>query len=130
MCRIAEGSEAALIAHRTEQSVCFLPLRMEAPGHTVVATIAHFSDMYDVPATDLGDLTLTVQVVARWYRLALGATGFNLLHASGPDAQQSVQHLHVHVVPRWPKDGLDTWPTLPQMELAREREFERLRVAF
>lgn len=42
---------------------------------------------------------------------ALGATGVNLLNASGPASGQSVDHLHVHVVPRWPDDGAAMWPT-------------------
>jgi histidine triad (HIT) family protein len=37
------------------------------------------------------------------------ATGVNILNASGKDAQQSVMHLHFHIVPRYPNDGLDLW---------------------
>jgi histidine triad (HIT) family protein len=37
------------------------------------------------------------------------ATGINLLHATGKDAQQSIFHFHLHVVPRYPQDGLDLW---------------------
>lgn len=39
----------------------------------------------------------------------LSATGVNILNASGKDAQQSVFHLHYHVVPRYKNDGLDLW---------------------
>lgn len=41
----------------------------------------------------------------------IGAPGVNLLSASGPHSDQSVPHLHVHVIPRWEGDGLDTWPS-------------------
>ncbi|MGW3174688.1 HIT family protein [Streptomyces sp. NPDC001153] len=44
-------------------------------------------------------------------RSGLNATGVNVLDASGPGAEQSVRHLHFHVVPRWPDDGIPTWPT-------------------
>ncbi|MGB6881751.1 MAG: HIT domain-containing protein, partial [Microgenomates group bacterium] len=37
------------------------------------------------------------------------ATGINILNASGKDAQQSVFHLHFHLVPRYLNDGLDMW---------------------
>jgi len=32
-----------------------------------------------------------------------------VLHASGEDAQQSVFHFHMHLVPRRKNDGLDLW---------------------
>ena len=39
----------------------------------------------------------------------LNCTGVNLLHAAGKDAQQSVFHFHLHVIPRYNNDGLDLW---------------------
>ncbi|WP_406409226.1 HIT family protein [Streptomyces sp. NBC_01643] len=44
-------------------------------------------------------------------RTALKAGGVNILSASGPGSEQSVPHLHFHVVPRWADDGFSTWPT-------------------
>lgn len=43
------------------------------------------------------------------YQMEFDATGINILHASGKDAQQSVFHFHIHIVPRYPNDGLDLW---------------------
>ncbi|MEI7480365.1 MAG: HIT domain-containing protein, partial [bacterium] len=37
------------------------------------------------------------------------ASGINVLHASGKDAQQSVEHFHLHIIPRYQNDGLDLW---------------------
>ncbi|MFE4969039.1 HIT family protein [Streptomyces sp. NPDC056660] len=49
--------------------------------------------------------------LARAMRSGLNATGVNVLNASGPGSEQSVPHLHFHAVPRWPDDGISTWPT-------------------
>ncbi|MFF4935324.1 HIT family protein [Streptomyces griseofuscus] len=51
-----------------------------------------------------------VQRVAGAMRTALDASGVNILSASGPGSEQSVPHLHFHVVPRWMGDGISTWP--------------------
>ncbi len=41
----------------------------------------------------------------------LHATGVVVLNASGPHSGQSVDHLHYHVVPCWPEDGAEFWPS-------------------
>lgn len=51
-----------------------------------------------------------VRRVADGMRLALGAEGVNILNASGPGSEQSVLHLHFHVIPRWSDDDFTTWP--------------------
>jgi histidine triad (HIT) family protein len=127
VCRIAEGAVPALIVHSTEHVIGFLPLRMDAPGHTVIAPRGHVESMYEADSAQLTELFEEAQRLALRYRSQVGATGFNLLHASGDDAQQSVRHLHVHVIPRWADDGLDAWPRFRASEVDREREYERLR---
>jgi histidine triad (HIT) family protein len=54
---------------------------------------------------------LLVKRLAEAMRATLGADGVNVLNASGPHSEQSVFHLHFHVVPRWSGDGFTTWPT-------------------
>jgi histidine triad (HIT) family protein len=51
-----------------------------------------------------------VQRVGRAMQRALGASGVVVLNASGRDSGQSVPHLHFHVVPCWPDDGVTHWP--------------------
>ncbi|MEQ4607942.1 HIT domain-containing protein [Streptomyces cavourensis] len=89
----------------------FAPLNPLAPGHTLVIPTAHWADIFDVPPEDLAHTTALVQQVAAAMRTALKAKGVNVLSASGPGSEQSVPHLHFHVVPRWPDDAFSTWPT-------------------
>jgi len=38
-------------------------------------------------------------------RHTLGASGINIIVMDGEDAYQDVPHFHVHVIPRYPRDG-------------------------
>lgn len=53
----------------------------------------------------------------------------NLLHASGTAAQQSVLHMHVHLIPRFDGDGLNAWPVFPEITLNKDELLERLQLA-
>lgn len=87
-----------------------LPEGRLAPGHTLVMPHEHVVGVQDVSPHGLQAVMLGVQLVARRMSSHLGALGVNVLNASGPGSDQSVRHLHFHVVPRWQDDGLDTWP--------------------
>ncbi|MEU4510036.1 HIT family protein [Nonomuraea wenchangensis] len=86
------------------------PLDPLAPGHILVIPTPHYADLFETPPEVLSETMSLMQDLANAMRAALGAGGVNILSASGPGSQQSVPHLHVHVVPRWPGDGFSTWP--------------------
>jgi histidine triad (HIT) family protein len=56
----------------------------------------------------------------------LGAQAVNVLFAGGPEAQQSVGHFHVHVLPRWRDDHVDAWPKLSGYEGDLDADFRAL----
>ncbi|WUI01199.1 HIT domain-containing protein [Spirillospora sp. NBC_00431] len=89
----------------------FAPLHPLAPGHTLVIPTDHYADIFDIPPGPLAEIMAFVQRLAKAVRVTLGASGVNVLHASGPGSEQSVPHLHFHLIPRWPDDEISTWPT-------------------
>ena len=111
-CDIATGAEPATIVFADAETMSFLPLpegRLAA-GHILVISKRHIADVFEARHEDLDATMHTVQRVSEALRASLGATGVNILNASGPNSDQSVFHLHFHVVPRWADDKLSTWP--------------------
>jgi histidine triad (HIT) family protein len=93
--------------------VAFLPLPGEeiAPGHTLVVPRRHTrAGLLDAQPDELGRVVELAQRIAQKMVDKLGATGVCLLNASGPGSGRSVDHLHLHVVPRYPGDGDDCLP--------------------
>lgn len=107
-CRIVKGELPATVVYEDELTLGILPLEPIAAGHALLIPKAHCKGLLDVDEPTLAAVSLAAKRVAEQLVQA-GATGVNLLHASGADAQQSVFHLHFHIVPRWAGDGLDLW---------------------
>ncbi|MDX2297477.1 MULTISPECIES: HIT family protein [Streptomyces] len=109
-CELIREDRAHWVA-RGPQACAFTPRDPLAPGHTLVVPTSHFADLFDTPSEVLAETTALVQRLAKAMRTGLNVTGVNILSANGPASEQSVHHLHFHVVPRWPEDGISTWPT-------------------
>ncbi|MBS3939501.1 MAG: HIT domain-containing protein [Actinobacteria bacterium] len=105
-CAIAAGRAPARIVAETERTLAFLDLNPATRGHTLVIPRSHARDIHDVAPADLAEVATTAQQVAAAAIAELGAAGVNLLQSSGAAAFQTVFHLHVHVIPRYPDDGL------------------------
>ena len=87
----------------------FLDLSPISKGHILIIPKTHYEDVFSVPEEELKEIIIITQKLANLCKERLGATGVNILNASGSDAQQSIPHFHFHLVPRYPDDGLNLW---------------------
>ncbi len=112
-CELLAGRGQTTWVARRRHASAFLPLpggRL-SPAHTLIVPNDHAVGIHDASPRSLQAVMLLAQELARAMARSIGAGGVNILSASGPDSDQSVPHLHLHVVPRWAGDGLDTWPS-------------------
>ena len=109
-CRVVGGDLPAHFVYEDTLVVAFLDHRPLFPGHALVVPRAHVETLLDLPSASVAPLFAAVQVLARAVERGLGAAGSFV--AVNNRVSQSVPHLHVHVVPRRPKDGLKGffWP--------------------
>jgi len=112
-CQLYSRQAAARIIYRDESSFAFFPLEPEVRGHTILAPVHHVATWPELAEDLVRSLFLATQEVSRRLCLQLSAEAVNVLFASGPEAQQSIPHFHVHILPRWRGDGVDAWPSLP-----------------
>lgn len=116
-CRIARGVEPAEIVCEGHDWLAFFPLHPATPGHTLVIPRAHVVDLWHADPMLGTELMAAVIKVGRAIDTALVPEGMNLITSAGTAAEQTVFHLHLHVVPRWSKDGFGRiWPTGRQYE--------------
>ena len=98
-CNIVERKTSAQIVLENEHVVAFKDIRPVAPTHVLVIPKKHVKGVHEAAAADadlLGRVVLAAREVAE--QLGLAASGYRLVINQGPDAGQSVFHLHCHVV--------------------------------
>jgi len=129
---IARGQDAAAeILCESDDWVAFFPLRPATPGHTLVIPRVHVADLWDAPPALASELMTGVVRLGRAIQSALAPEGMNLISSSGAIAEQTVYHLHLHVVPRWRNDGFGhIWPPKHESPATDLREIaQRIRAA-
>lgn len=103
-CRIVAGEIPAAVVYADEAAVAFLDVAPLKRGHTLVVPRHHVTDALAEPAV-WASLAPAIQATGRLLLDQLGASGLNVVSNVGADAGQSVFHLHVHLVPRYPDDA-------------------------
>jgi len=125
-CRIVAGKEPAAVVFEDESSVAFLDVRPLFAGHTLLVPREHVEVLPELPAGMVQPLFRNAQRLCVAVEKAMGAAGTFV--AINNRISQSVPHLHVHVVPRRPKDGLRGF-FWPRGKYANGDEMESVRVS-
>ena len=109
-CAIVAGEAPAQVVLDDDDCLAFLDTRPLFPGHTLLVPRAHHETLVDLPPDLVEPLFANARRLASAVEAGLGAVGSFV--AINNRVSQSVPHLHVHVVPRTPKDGLRGffWP--------------------
>lgn len=98
-CKIVAGEIPGEVVHETETTLAFRDIQPQAPTHVLVVPKAHHPNAV---ATAQADPSLLVDVFLAAGQVAeqegLVERGYRLVSNTGHDAQQSVDHLHLHVV--------------------------------
>jgi histidine triad (HIT) family protein len=125
-CQIIAGEIPAHFVLDTDEVVAFLDHRPLFPGHTLVLPRGHVETLADVDEQRVGPFFRAVQRVEAAVRTAMEAQGSFV--AENNVVSQSVPHLHAHVAPRKPKDGLRGF-FWPRSKYESERQLEEARDA-
>ncbi|XP_065279971.1 nitrilase and fragile histidine triad fusion protein NitFhit isoform X3 [Dermacentor albipictus] len=96
--------EASQLFYKSSLSMAFVNKMPVLPGHVLVAPFRPALRLSDLSSEEVQDLFLVVQKVQRAVEKHFGASSSTLSIQDGPDAGRSINHIHVHVLPRKPGD--------------------------
>lgn len=96
-CRIIEGEEEADVIKRSEDFVAFLDVNPVTRGHTLIVPRTHVERPAEIADMDIFDFAMqTVSELQEKFDFQ----DYNLGINSGEKAGQTVDHIHLHVIPR------------------------------
>lgn len=103
--KILRGDAPAFKVYEDAQTLAFMDLMPQVPGHTLVIPKYPARDLFDVDTAILGTTIQVVQTVGAAVKRAFDAPGVMIAQLSGPAAGQTVFHIHFHIMPRF--EGLE-----------------------
>ncbi|MDY0406236.1 HIT family protein [Virgibacillus sp. 179-BFC.A HS] len=100
-CKIVNGEIPSAKVYEDEFVYAFLDLSQVTKGHTLVIPKTHTKNIYETPAEVAKEFFARVPKIANAIKKTYQPIGMNLLNNNEPPADQSVFHLHMHLIPRY-----------------------------
>ena len=104
-CKIASKEIPSKIVYEDEAVLAFLDITPRSPGHTMVIPKFHASTLLDLPDPDAVKLFAAVKKIDALLVQKIVPDGMTIGINQGKASGQEVDHLHVHLMPRWHGDG-------------------------
>ncbi len=104
-CKIVNKEIPSEIVYEDDQTLAFLDIFPRAAGHAVVVPKSHSATVLDLPDDLAGPVLLTVKRVTDILNKSLKPEGFTIGINHGRVSGQVVEHLHIHIIPRYAGDG-------------------------
>lgn len=105
-CKIVRKEIPASILYEDESSIAFLDISQVTKGHTLIIPKNHVENLYDLSKEDATHLLLVASKLANALRKTYQLDGLNMINNNGLLAGQTVNHFHIHLLPRYQVDGL------------------------
>lgn len=104
-CKIIHKGIPAQVIYENDKAIAVLDIHPRAPGHSVVLPKRHVQSVLELDEADIGPVFGAVKAATAMLKTALEPDGFNIGINQGRASGQAVDHLHIHVIPRWNNDG-------------------------
>ena len=99
-CQILADKAPCYAVHETRYTKTFLDIFPAAPGHCLIVTKEHFTDIYEATPEAIGLVGHVSTLIAHTLKEELQCDGVGIFQLNGAAAGQTVFHYHMHVIPR------------------------------
>lgn len=104
-CKIVNGEIPSKTIYEDESFRVILDLGPATKGHALILPREHAANLFELPDETAAAAMVLAKKMAGCLRDKLHCAGLNLVQNNGAVAGQTVEHFHVHVIPRYENDG-------------------------
>ncbi|MEZ4509002.1 MAG: histidine triad nucleotide-binding protein [Eubacteriales bacterium] len=98
-CKIVAGEIPSKKVYEDDLVLAFRDIEPQSPVHVLVVPKKHIAGINEITAEDEAIIGHTYSVISKLVKeLGVDETGYRVVANSGRDGQQSVPHLHFHIL--------------------------------
>ena len=109
-CKIVRGELPSIKVYEDEGTLAFLTIQPTNTGHTLVIPKEHVANVFESTPELWAKVQETVRKVASAVETGMQADGVNINMNNREHAGQIIDHVHIHLIPRFKGDGLTLFP--------------------
>src|SRR3989344_259074 len=126
-CKIGKGKILADVIYEDKKILAFLDIHPLSLGHTMVIPKKHAENILDLDKEDIGPIFEAVKKLTGILNKAFDPQGFTIGINHGKVSGQAIDHLHIHIIPRFNEDGggslhsvVNNPPEMPLKEIKKK----------
>jgi histidine triad (HIT) family protein len=106
-CKIIKGELPSYKIFEDNNFAAIMDINPVAAGHALLLTKEHYENIFDLPEELAGAAFTMAARLCRTLMEVLRMDGVNIIQNNGVYAGQTVNHFHLHLIPRFKDDGLN-----------------------
>lgn len=121
-CKIANGEIPSATIYEDEDFRVILDLSPASKGHALILPKEHYANLFELDDEVASKVLPVAKQVVTKMKEVLNCDGYNLVQNNGESAGQTVNHFHLHLIPRDEGDnvGLQWTPGTLSEEVKEE----------
>ena len=104
-CKLANGVIPTNTVYEDDRFRAILDMGPATKGHTLIIPKDHSDNLFDLPDETAEEALKLAKKLGGDIVKKLGADGLNIVQNNGETAGQTVNHFHIHIIPRYENDG-------------------------
>lgn len=118
-CKIIKGEIPSHKVYEDDYVIAILDISQVTKGHTLIIPKKHSKNLYELDENLSKDIFKVLPKISNYIKSAFNPIGMNvIINVDKP--LQSVDHLHIHLVPRYENDDFDIKFTNNQNKLTKD----------